>query len=200
MNHEENIKNAFNVEENELCEMLEDVNQNGKVLLVQEQNPNFQEIHYVLNSKSKFKQYAPVKLLKEVRYFYHNYNYAICNEEDVEKTTLPAKPVKKKQKVTPEMTTKIMNAAARLYQLHPEFFIPAFKQLKSDTVLNFKMKERYPEHADRKYMYKAIAFVEKLVSVGDAWKVATIKSSNHYNVPYKSLESLIQIKMANRKI
>jgi hypothetical protein len=49
-------------------------------------------------------------------------------------------------------------------------------------------------------MYRAISYVEKLVNDGDAWKLATIKSSNFYRIPYKALESLIQIKTANKKL
>jgi hypothetical protein len=153
-----------------------------------------------LTSKSKYKQFTTVKLLKEAKYFNHELNYAICDVEDVEETKLPPKPVKKKHDITPEMTTKIMNAAAKLYQLHPDFFIPAFKQVKSDTVLNHKMKIRFPDHADRKLMYRAIAYVQKLVNDGDAWKIAITKSSNFYKIPYKDLESLIQIKTANKKL
>ena len=198
MNHEQNLMAAFNVDFNGLNAMLTDINENGNVLVVQE--PIHPEIHYILTTKSKYKQFTTVKLLKEAKYFNHELNYAICNVEDVRETKLPLKPVKKKHEITSEMTTKIMNAAAKLYQLHPEFFIPAFKQVKSDTVLNHKMKIRFPVHAERKLMYRAIAYVEKLVSEGDAWKIATIKSSNFYKIPYKSLESLIQIKTANKKL
>ena len=125
--------------------------------------------------------------------------YAICNEDDVEETKLPPKPVRKKHEVSAEMTTKIINLA-KLYQMHPEFFIPAFKKLKGDTVLNYKMKSRYPDHSDRKLMYRAISYVEKLVNDEDEWKVATIRSSNYYRIPYKDLESLMQIKTAKKKL
>lgn len=200
MNHTQNLQTAFNVDLDGLQEMVNDLNNDGKVLIVEEPNSNLPGIHYIMNSKSKYKQYTPVKLLKEVRYYTHHLNYAICNVEDVIETELPPKPLKKKHDITPEMTTKIMNAAAKLYQLHPDFFIPAFKQVKSDTVLNHKMKIRFPDHADRKLMYRAIAYVQKLVNDGDAWKIAITKSSNFYKIPYKDLESLIQIKTANKKL
>ena len=94
MNHQHNLMIAFNVDLDGLTEMLADINENGKILI--RQDPNHQEIHYIMTTKSKYKQGTLIKLLKKVRYYNHELNYAICNVEDVKKTKLPPKPVKNK--------------------------------------------------------------------------------------------------------
>lgn len=194
INHESNLVMIFYNKQEDYQQRMSEINKNNQLVLFQDKKHN--DYYHVLNVG----KIVVVKLLKDLEYLTHNnFNYVICEREDVKKTILP-KPVKESITTTADMKLKVMNIAGKLYEEHPEFFLNEFKNTKSVTRLNKRMINDYPDFDKRKFMYRVLSYVTKLEENGDTWKVACIKAANSYKVPESIVISLNQTKISNLKL
>ncbi len=89
-----------------------------------------------------------------------------------------------------DLMPKIVSLSADLYMRSPKMFITLFNQLVKMVKLNIKIKETYKTKDERKRVYSAMSFFDKMVkkqSYDEAYEIA----SNHYKIPERYLRSII---------
>jgi hypothetical protein len=78
--------------------------------------------------------------------------------------------------VNVEQFTRVINIVSELYQINPKWFITSLIELNSDIKTNRKMVDLIPNKLNRKKMYSAISFFDKLhkkgVGFNKAYKIA----------------------------
>ena len=79
--------------------------------------------------------------------------------------------------ISVEQFTKVMNIVSELYRINPKWFIKSLIELNSEIKNNRKMLNLVPKKLDRRKLYSAISFFDKLhkkgVGFNKAYKIAS---------------------------
>lgn len=110
--------------------------------------------------------------------------------DDNQTITIGGIPIEEVDNPDYDLVSKIAATSIDLYMKSPKMFIAEFNKLSRQLKLNIKIKETYKTKEERKRVYAAISFYDKMIkkqSYNEAYEIA----SKYYNIPEKFLRSIV---------